>query len=291
MPYPVNLRVAARLEEVARLLERQAASPFRVQAYQRAAETVRAMTEPVSDVLRRGGLTALQALPGIGESLARAIQTLVLTGRLPMLQRLRGESGAAALLATVPGIGAVLAERLHQRLGIDTLEDLEAAAYDGRLAHVRLIGRKRLDAIRDSLATRLGRIRLPPAPGAALPSVDEILAVDRDYRRRVAAGDLPRIAPRRFNPTHEAWLPVFHTQLGVRHYTALFSNTARAHELGRTRDWVVIYADGDQERQYTVVTARLGPLKGRRVVRGREAECLGYYRPAGPGSTVAGLVR
>jgi DNA polymerase (family X) len=53
----------------------------------------------------------------------------------------------------------------------------------------------------------------------------------------------------------------------------MFSNTSRAHELGRTDDWVVIYAeqDGDEDR-CTVVTETAGPLAGRRVVRGREAE-------------------
>jgi putative hydrolase len=82
-----------------------------------------------------------------------------------------------------------------------------------------------------------------------------------------------KIAPRRFNPSHIAWLPVLHTTRGRRHYTALFSNTALAHRLNRTHDWVVIYwDDGRGERQYTVVTAKGGSLEGRRVVRGREAE-------------------
>ena len=61
-------------------------------------------------------------------------------------------------------------------------------------------------------------------------------------------------------------------------FTALYSNTARAHDLGKTRDWVVVYFDGDgHESQVTVVTERSGPLKGRRVVRGREGECLAHY--------------
>jgi putative hydrolase len=99
--------------------------------------------------------------------------------------------------------------------------------------------------------------------------------VDREYRSRAGAGELPMIAPRRFNPRREAWLPILHTERGPRHYTALFSNTARAHALGRTRDWVVIYADGALgERQWTVVTALSGVLRGQRVVRGRERECL-----------------
>jgi putative hydrolase len=89
---------------------------------------------------------------------------------------------------------------------------------------------------------------------------------------------LPRIAPRRFNPTGQAWLPILHTQRSDRHYTVLFSNTARAHELGTTKEWVVIYRDDAKgDGQWTVITARLGKLRGRRIVRGREAECEAYY--------------
>ena len=75
-----------------------------------------------------------------------------------------------------------------------------------------------------------------------------------------------------------AWLPVLHPRHGDRHYTALFSNTALAHRLDRTHDWVVIYRDGPHEdHQATVVTAHVGPLSGERVVRGRERECETYY--------------
>jgi hypothetical protein len=56
----------------------------------------------------------------------------------------------------------------------------------------------------------------------------ELLDVDREYREKAAAGTLRLIAPRRFNPTGEAWLPVLHTRRGQRRYTALFSNTARS---------------------------------------------------------------
>jgi putative hydrolase len=294
----LNLTVAARLDEVATLLERQGANPFRVEAYRGGAQALRGLAEPVDDVLGRGGIDALIALPGVGERLARAIRTLVETGRLPMLERLRGESDAVALLATVPGIGRGLAGRLHHDLGIGSLEDLEAAAYDGRLERMPLMGAKRLAAVRQSLATRLSRVRGGGGGGGGgggrhdvpieQPSVEELLGVDHDYRRRVAAHELPLIAPRRFNPAREAWLPVWHTERGERHYTALFSNTARAHELGRTRDWVVLYVDGARgERQYTVVTARRGLLRGRRVVRGREGECLAYYGRRGASGSPA----
>ena len=100
----------------------------------------------------------------------------------------------------------------------------------------------------------------------------------REYRERAARGDLPVIAPRRFNPTGERWLPILHTTRGDRHYTALFSNTATAHRLGRTRDWVVIYLDGaDGDHPSTVVTESRGLLGRRRVVRGRESECITHY--------------
>jgi hypothetical protein len=176
-------------------------------------------------------------------------------------------------------VGEKLAERLHHDLGIGTLEDLEAAAHDGRLETIAGIGPKRLAGIRDVLAMRLGRVRAPASAGAVQdPPVTELLSVDREYRMRAAAGELKLIAPRRFNPSRTAWLPVLHTARGEREYTALFSNTARAHEFGRTHDWVVLYVDGGRgERQFTVITARRGSLEGKRVVAGREVECAQYY--------------
>ena len=102
-----------------------------------------------------------------------------------------------------------------------------------------------------------------------------LLEVDEAYCREAGAGRLRTIAPKRFNPAGQAWLPVMHVRHGPWHLTAMFSNTRRAHELGRIGDWVVIYYHTDQslEGQCTVVTERRGPLKGKRVVRGREEEC------------------
>lgn len=281
----LNSPVAERLAEVARILEAQGANVFRVGAYRRAAAMLRGLERPIDEIVKTEGIEGLQRLPGIGETLARFIHQLVVTGRLPMLDRLRGEGDPITVLRTVPGIGKVTAERLYDELGIETLEELEAAAHDGRLMNV--LGEKRLAGVRDSLATRLGRVR-PQALWSDLdqPNVAEVLDVDQEYRTRAAQGSLSKIAPRRFNPEQEAWLPILHTNRRRRHYTALFSNTPRAHQLGKTSDWVVIYYDrGDGERQSTVVTATYGTLAGKRIVRGREAECLDYYqqsRPATP---------
>jgi DNA polymerase (family 10) len=273
----LNRQVATRFDEVAQILEEQGANPFRVRAYRRAAGTLRELPRPVSQVLEEGGLAALEALPHVGESLARSIRDLVLTGRLPMLQRMRGEADPVALFLTVPGIGRKTAERLHHDLGLESLEDLEAAAHDGRLAALPGLGPKRLAGVRESLAQRLSRVRRPGQAPAESPAAFELLDVDREYRVRAREGRLPRIAPRRLNPTREAWLPILHTERGGRHYTALYSNTPRAHRLGATRDWVVIHLESPWEGQWTVITARHGPLAGQRIVRGREAECARLY--------------
>ena len=206
IPDPQNTAVAARLEELAALLECQGANPFRVEAYRRAGNVVRALERPVGEILRAEGMVGLERLPAIGTTTARAIRDLVEIGRLPMLDRLRGESDAVTLLTSVPGIGVTLAERLHHDHRIDTLEDLEAAAHDGRLAAIPAIGEKRLRGVREALAARLGRV---PRSRAAVEqaAVEELLAVDREYRAKAAAGALRTIAPRRFNPGREAWLP------------------------------------------------------------------------------------
>lgn len=269
-----NREIADRLEEAAHLLRDQGADRYRVTAYMRAAERVRHWPEPMTEVYRSRGLEGLDAIPAIGYGIARAIRELVTRGRLPMLDRLRGESDPESILSSVPGIGRRYAALLHDELGLATLEDLESAAHDGRLATIAGLGEKRLAGIRDSLAHRLGRIRPPSTPEVEVPPVSELLDVDREYRAKAAAGELRLIAPRRFNPTGEAWLPVLHTRRGKRRYTALFSNTARAHRTGTTRDWVVLYVDGDtREQQFTVITASRGSLRGRRVVAGRNREC------------------
>lgn len=278
-----NEQIAAALDEVADLLEAQGANPFRVRAYRTAAGRLRELKGPLHDILRAEGIGGLTAMPGIGRSLAHAIEQLARSGRLPLLERLRGDNLAERAFATVPNIGPELARRIHEQLGIETLAELEAAASDGRLAAVPGMGRKRLRAVRESLAGRFARRRRAESQHRESPPVDdvpvaELLDVDAEYRRLAEAGRLPRIAPRRFNPTREAWLPVLHTSRDDRHYTALYSNTARAHELGTTHDWVVIYRDdhGAQGR-WTVITANYGPLRGRRIVRGRERECRAYY--------------
>src|SRR6516165_316551 len=199
-----NVDIAGRLDEVANIFAEQGANRFRVQAYRRAANVLRRLPHSVADTFREQGIQGLEQIPGIGASIARAIRDILLHGRLAMLDRLRGESRVIAILATVPGIGKVYSWRLHDDLGIETLEELELAAHDSRLEHYRGIGAKRLAGIRDSLAQRLGRIRrqhaptpVPSPPMRQKPSISELLDVDREYRNKAVAGTLTKIAPRR----------------------------------------------------------------------------------------------
>jgi len=292
---PDNGAIADELREMARLLKAQQANPFRVRAYARAADTVAGLDGSVAALYGRDGRPALEALPHVGSGIAGAIEEILRRGTFAQLERLRGQTDPEALFAEIPGIGPQLAAAIHDELHVDTLEQLEAAAHDGRLRQVQGFGPRRVEAIRAVLAERLsrrgGRSIWPAekpwtatdattggsAAGTRVhsrPSVALLLDADREYREKARQEVLPRIAPRRFNPEQKAWLPVLHTERGGWHMTLLFSNTARAHELHRTGDWVVIYYyDGDHhEGQCTVVTEVYGPRAGERVVRGREKE-------------------
>lgn len=270
-----NLKAAVILRECAEILRQQKANPFRTNAYVRAAQTLESLQSDARDILREEGPAGLIKLPAIGQGLAASIDEIARTGRLAQLDRLRGETTPESMFQTVPGIGPTLARAIHDELHVDSLEALEVAAHDGRLAAVPGIGARRTAAIRAGLSLLLvrGGGRRQAVRGS--PPVDVLLDVDREYRQRSKAGKLPKIAPKRFNPEGLAWLSILHTDRDKWHFTALFSNTARAHELGRTDDWVVVYYyDTDHhEGQNTIVTETKGPMKGKRVVRGREAEC------------------
>jgi hypothetical protein len=283
VPKLSNNYLAGRLNEYADILEHQQANRFRITAYRRAAKTLAGLKEEVADLYQRGGSRALIALDNIGSGIAAAIAELLQTGRWSQLERLRGALEPELLFQTVPGIGPRLAARIHEQLDVDTLEQLEVAAHDGRLQALAGISHKREQMIRAGLAAMLSR--QSPAfqrNATAGPGVELLLDVDQEYRERAARGELSTITPRRFNPQQQPWLPVLHTNRGAWHFTALFSNTALAHQLHRTGDWVVIYFydDAHDEGQQTVVTETTGPLKGQRVVRGREAECRDLYARA-----------
>ncbi|HEU4405817.1 MAG TPA: helix-hairpin-helix domain-containing protein [Polyangiaceae bacterium] len=166
-PSLTNQHVAGDLREAADLLEEKGASPYRTGAYRRAADTIERLSEPVTELIRREGVGALRALPGIGPSLSAAIEEIVRTGRWSRLHGYRAGSDPIALLRSVPGVGAVLARRIHDALHIETLEELEAAARDGRLERVEGVGAGRALRVRAALEALLARGGGPTKVNAA----------------------------------------------------------------------------------------------------------------------------
>jgi DNA polymerase (family X) len=283
MSQPTNEEIAYILDRIADLLEAQDANPFRVMSYRDGAGVVRDTGDSIAEWVESGDEEKLKELPNIGQGLAGVIEEYVDTGRSGLLERLRAEVSPEQVLKQVPGIGDKLAARIATELDVRSLEELEQAAHDGRLEQVKGFGPEKVRDVRVSLAGLLtravgGRQARGQDDRGARPSVATLLGVDEEYRRKADAGELKRIAPRRFNPDNEAWLPIMNDEREGWEFTVLYSNTKRAHELDKTHDWVVIYYERDgREGQPTVVTDSDGALAGKRVVRGREVETKEHY--------------
>src|SRR5271166_1466470 len=194
------------------ILELQNEDGFRVAAYRRAARTLMELDRPVDEIVRSRGREGLMELPGIGRGIGAAIVEIVQTGSWSQLDRLCGTLEPEKLFRTIPGIGAALAAEIHDELHIDTLEQLEQAAHDGRLERLHGVGTRRAFAIKGALSERLGHRRFKEHRSATSPPIGLLLDVDREYLTKATAGSLRKIAPRRFNPQGEAWLPVLHTR-------------------------------------------------------------------------------
>jgi hypothetical protein len=202
-----------------------------------------------------------------------------------MLERLQTQVSPVDLFDKVPGIGETLAKRIAEELDISSLKELEQAGYDGRLKEISGFGEEKVKNIQVSLAGMLStsaqRFRKRSSTqknSSENPDMGTLLSIDNEYCKKADAGELRKIAPKRFNPEGKAWLPILNTEKNGWDFTALYSNTALAHDLDKTHDWVVTYYKKDsQEGQDTVVTETKGLLEGKRVVRGRETECRDFY--------------
>jgi hypothetical protein len=286
---PSNAEIAALLEQIADELEVQDDNPFRVRAYREGAQSIRDAEDSVAKFIRQDKLDELKDLPNIGEGIAAVVAEYVTSGKSTLLDDLLATDSPTAIFARVPGLGKELAQRIADELHIKTLPELEEAAHDGRLEKVEGFGARRVEAVKTSLAGMLSQSARrdqhkrqtksrQKSKLESRPSIELLLEIDSEYQKRAEAGDLRKIAPRRFNPKQEAWLPVMSANRDGWTFTALYSNTAQAHELEKTNDWVVIYYKRDgQERQNTVVTETSGALEGKRVVRGRMPETTQYY--------------
>lgn len=137
-----NAQIAAVFDEVADLLEIQAANPFRVRAYRNGARTIRELSEPAAAILCTEG-RKLTDFKGIGGDLAEKIAALCQTGSVPLHQELLAQIPVSVLtLMRVPGVGPKKAAALHQQLGINTLDELRAACEANRVRGLKGFGAK-----------------------------------------------------------------------------------------------------------------------------------------------------
>lgn len=249
----INTAIARCFDEIANLLEGRSTTDFRIAAYRRGATVVRELLSSVDAIFDDSGREGLEGIPGLGRSLALSVEKFLQTGLMPTLELLRGNGLSPRFMRTP--------ESPRRR----------------RVMHAR------------HPVTVQRTTTIPSAPDdPSQPSIGQLLSIDAEYREKSANDELVRIAPRQFNPTGAEWLPILHTRRNEWHYTAAFSNTAHAHEAGMTHDWVIIHRDAaGQSGHWTVITSRFGELKNRRFVRGREEECLAFYR-AYPQNVLAG---
>jgi DNA polymerase (family 10) len=185
-------RVAAILLEIGVLLELKGENPFKTRAYANAARTIETLTEPLDQLVTDGRLGEIR---GIGEALQKKITELVTTGRLAYYEELKASFPAGLLtLLQVPGLGPKKVKALHEALGIDNLDALEAAGRDGKVAALPGFGEKTQAKILAGIELRrayASRHRLDEAWAVADPIFDALRA-HPDVIRCSPAGSLRR---------------------------------------------------------------------------------------------------
>ncbi len=160
------VKIAASLREIAGYLWLEGES-FRARAYQRAAAIVESAPE-LERLIREARLTSL---PRIGPALAGTITALAGTGTASVLEKLRVRWPSALIeLQSLPGLGAEKARVLHERLGINSIDELAEACTLGRVRDLPGFGARSEQNLAEAIATRGDR----PPPALLLPQAREM---------------------------------------------------------------------------------------------------------------------
>ena len=188
-----NFELAKLFSEMADLLEIQGDSVFRIRAYQRAAQNLESHAEDIAAVAARG---ELGKIPGIGKELAARISEYLDTGRIADLEALRKAvpRGLLAILE-VRGLGPKTARLLYDRLGVDSVEKLEALARSGEILKLPGIREKTRENILKGIATwKAGQSRMPVGKAIAIArAVIEALRAHAPVIRIEVAGSIRRV--------------------------------------------------------------------------------------------------
>lgn len=186
-------QVAALLVELGRRTALAGDNYFRAKAYQRAADTLSALVEPLDRVIAEN---RLRELPGIGETIADIITKLHRTGSHPLLEKLRrGVPEGVLEMLSIPGLKPEKVSILHKELGISDLGALEAAAREDRLKSVKGLGAALQRKILEGLKIRergLGARHLHRADKLAVAAAETLQHSLPGLIRTVTAGDLRR---------------------------------------------------------------------------------------------------
>jgi DNA polymerase (family 10) len=147
-----NATIADVFDELAVLLEFKGENPFRIRAYQQGARAIRDLDESVADIVA-DPKRDLADLSGIGSTLQQKIKTLLDSGSLPQLEKLREEIPEIMIqISRIPGLGAKKAARLQKELGIESLDELREACESGRVAGMKGFGKKTAETILGGLS-------------------------------------------------------------------------------------------------------------------------------------------
>lgn len=167
-----NEEVAALLANIAKLLAVKGEDPYRIRAYEEAAQVISAASEDIEELHRAGRLRTLR---GVGESIAAKVAEYLDTGRSSYYEELKREVPMPATeLLEIAGIGPARAHLLYERLGITSIAELERAAREHRLRALPGFGEtleKRIAREAARVAQRTRRLLL----GVALPAAEEVV--------------------------------------------------------------------------------------------------------------------
>jgi DNA polymerase (family 10) len=185
-------RVAEILEEIGTLLELKGENPFKVRAYQNAARLIGGLQQDLGELVQTGRLVELKC---IGEALSQKITELWQTGKLKYHEELKASlPGGLIEMIAIPGFGPKRAQIVYKKLKVDSVEKLEAACKDGRVATLEGFGERSQEKILQGIETLrrfAGRHHYHKARAAA----QKILAALREHPaalRCEAAGSLRR---------------------------------------------------------------------------------------------------